>query len=262
MRAGARSHASRVVRRISERVFPSRFAHRSRKAIFLSSRRKMQIFIFVFVFVLGFCLAILDPGLSALEKRGLAIAHRPNCLELRELLERARDRVHDLTEEADRAHAIDWPSVLDLRDLPQAAPSVQAGAEGLRGCDAGMILNPGHTSLPGLHRRAEGAETPDRQGDFTPRIPGGPVPAAGGWLDRLCYSGNRVCPLVREYEDVRHSIRVNADDDRGPSLRWMFFFLVHVVNNAPDARLRCSLRTFVFTHRLASIVLLDVGPQE
>src|SRR3989304_2993431 len=103
MRSGARSHASSVLRRISERVFPSRFAHRSRKAIFLSSRRKMQIFIFVFVFVLGLCLAILDPGLSALENRGLAIAHRPNCLELRELLERARGGAVDPPPGADEA---------------------------------------------------------------------------------------------------------------------------------------------------------------
>src|SRR3990172_3058626 len=168
MRSGARSHASRVVRRISERVFPSRFAHRSRKAIFLSSRRKMQIFIFVFVFVLGLCLAILDPGLSALENRGLAIAHRPNCLELRE--------------------------------LPQAAPSVQAGAEGLRGCDAGMILNPGHTSLPGLHRRAEGAETPDRQVDFTHGILGGQFQQPGVGSIACATAGIGYAPL---YENMK-----------------------------------------------------------
>src|SRR3990172_2581948 len=142
----------------------------------------------------------LDPGLSALENRGLAIAHRPNCLELRELLERARDRVHDLTEEADRAHAIDWPSVLDLRDLPQAAPSVQAGAEGLRGCDAGMILNPGHTSLPGLHRRAEGAETPDRQVDFTHGILEGQFQQPGVGSIACATAGIGYAPL---YENMK-----------------------------------------------------------
>src|SRR3989304_5554121 len=200
MRSGARSHASRVVRRISERVFPSRFAHRSRKAIFLSSTRKMQIFIFFFVFVLGLCLAILDPGLSALENRGLAIAHRPNCLELRELLERARDRVHDLAEKADRAYAIDWSSVLDLRDLPQATPSVQAGAEGLDRL-SGKPFGSIHDLLAACaHRRSEGAETPDRQVDFTHGILGGQFQQPGVGSIACATAGIGYAPL---YENMK-----------------------------------------------------------
>src|SRR4030067_806880 len=107
---------------------------------------------------------------SALEDRRLAIAHHLHGLELRELFEGTRDRVHHLAEKPDPTHAIDDLSILHFRDLVEAAPCVEAGAEGLRGCDAGMILNPGHTSLPGLHRRAEGAETPDRQVYFTHRL--------------------------------------------------------------------------------------------
>jgi hypothetical protein len=67
----------------------------------------------------------------AFEAESWLFTDRPRNFELNQLLEAAGDRVHDLAQEADRAHAIDRLAVDDLCDLPQATPGVEAGAEGL-----------------------------------------------------------------------------------------------------------------------------------